>query len=99
MHDSISFTQKTFNLRQLTEKHTHFQWKKCHQLEFDNLRHALRKNTLLTFFQLQQPTFLYVDAHIISLSATLLQVPMLQMLNQLHSPTEQQNQLKAIIPN
>ena len=31
------------------------------------------KNTLLTFFQSQQPLFLFVDAHIMGLSATLLQ--------------------------
>ena len=38
-----------------------------------DLRHALHKNTLLTFLQPQQPTFSYDDAHIMSLSATLLQ--------------------------
>ena len=29
------------------------------------------KNTLLTFFQSQQPTFLYVDAHIMGITVTL----------------------------
>ena len=68
-----NLSQKTFKLRQLTKKHVHFCRKKCQQLEFDNLRNALHKNTILTFFQPQQPTFLYADAHITVLSATLLQ--------------------------
>ena len=38
-----------------------------------NLRNAFHKNMQLTFFQPQQPTFLYVDAHINGLSVTLLQ--------------------------
>ena len=68
-----NLSQKTFNLRQLTKKHVHFRWKNCHQLEFDNLRNALHKNILLMLFQPQQPTLLYVDAHITGLSATLIQ--------------------------
>ena len=54
--------QKTFNLRQLTKKYTHFQRKKCHQLEFHNLSHALHKNTLSTFFQPKQPTFCHLTS-------------------------------------
>lgn len=61
---------------ELTKKNVYFCWKKCHQLEFDDLRNALHNNTLLTFFQQQQqqqPRFLYVDVHKTGLSATLLQ--------------------------
>lgn len=65
--------RETTHLRELTTKHAKFRWTRVHQREFDNLRRALHESACLTFFDVNLPTFLLVDAHRDGLCAMLCQ--------------------------
>ena len=68
-----NLSRKTFHLRNLTKKHTHFKWDKHLQKEFNDLKASYQKETMLRFYDPTKKTFIYVDAHISGLSAILVQ--------------------------
>ena len=62
-------SKETVHLRELTKKDVRFKWSKKCQSEFEHLREALCANALLTYFDINLPTFIIVDAHRSSRSA------------------------------
>ena len=65
----------TANLRELTKNNTTFKWLAAHEKEFQNLKEAFKKDVLLRHYDVNAPTFIFVDAHATSLSAILTQGP------------------------
>lgn len=63
----------TANLRTLTEKHRKFIWTKIHQQEFDHIKRVFCKDTINRFFDPNQNTYLFIDAHHSSFGAILAQ--------------------------
>ena len=68
-----NFAEKSAVLRELTKNRVHFKWRAKHQTCFDELISAFKKDTLLRYFDLSKPTFVFVDAHRTGLGATLSQ--------------------------
>ena len=68
----------TSNLRALTEKHKKFNWTKTHQQEFDHIKAVFCKDAINRFFDPNQPTYLFVDAHYTGLGAISAQGPSIQ---------------------
>ena len=66
-------SQKTVNLRKLTEKDVPFKWTKQYQDEFQRVKGLLCETSLLGYFDVDSPTFLIVDAHKTGISAILAQ--------------------------
>ena len=62
-------------LRDLLQKNTRFRWDKTHQEIFNDIIAAFRKDTLLQYFDLNDQTYVFVDAHKSGLSAILAQGP------------------------
>ena len=69
--------QKTVHLRELTKKSVNFNWTKHCQNEFGQLKEALCENALLTYFDPERSTCIFVDAHYTGISAMLCQGEML----------------------
>ena len=65
----------TANLRELTKNNTTFQWLATHEKEFQNLKEAFKEDVLLRHYDMNAPTFIFVDAHNTGLSAILTQGP------------------------
>ena len=72
------FAKLAAKLRELTKKSVRFQWKEEHQKCFDELVRAFKKETLLTYFDGNLPTYVLVDAHCTGLGAILAQGPTLE---------------------
>ena len=68
-----NFAKKSTCLRALTKGSAHFQWKPEHERCFQMLLKELREDTLLRYFDLEKPTFIFTDAHKTGLGATLAQ--------------------------
>ena len=66
-------SQKTENLRALTKKHARFSWTKECQAEFKSLRDSLHEDAVLRYYDQNDPTYLFVDAHNTGLAALLCQ--------------------------
>ena len=66
-------SKKTVYMRALTKKHARFVWSKECQKEFETLKGALCKETLLNFFDPSLNTYLLTDAHITGISAIIAQ--------------------------
>lgn len=65
--------QKTEHLRALTKKWASFQWTEKHEQEFNDLKTSFRQDVSLSFFNVDLPTFIVVDASPHGLGAILLQ--------------------------
>ena len=65
----------TANLRELTKNNTTFKWLAAHEKGFQNLKEAFKKDVLLRHYDVNAPTFIFVDAHVTGLSAILTQGP------------------------
>ena len=68
-----NLSKETINLRELTKKNKRFQWTPKCQNEFDHLKELFCEEALLQYFDPEQPTYLFVDAHKSGLSAILAQ--------------------------
>ena len=66
-------SQNTVNLRELIKKHTRFRWNENCQKEFEALKELFSEDCLLRFFNPNDRTFIYADAHRTGLSAILMQ--------------------------
>lgn len=72
--DFISqFSQKMAPLRELLKKNVRFHWSEKHQNIFKEVISAFKKDTLLRYFDLSKPTYVFVDAHKTGLCAILAQ--------------------------
>ena len=68
-----NMAQHTTHLRNLTKKHTRFNWTKQCQDEFNKLCSSFKEDTLLKHYDANLPTFIFVDAHRTGVSAILAQ--------------------------
>ena len=68
-----NFAKQSAPLRELTRGKIRFRWEKKHQLCFEMLIGAFRKDALLRYFDLSKPTYVFTDAHITGLGAMLAQ--------------------------
>ena len=62
----------TAPLRQLTKKNVTFEWKPCHQEDFEKLQNLLTEKKVMAYFNLTKHTQLIVDASPTGLGAILL---------------------------
>ena len=51
----------------------HYKWTKTHQKVFNNVLDKFKKETLLSYFDISKPTFIFTNAHQSGLSAILAQ--------------------------
>ena len=56
-----SLAKHTVNLRALTKKGVHFDWKEVHETEFTLLKDRFNEAVLLKYFDPSLPTFIHVD--------------------------------------
>ena len=66
-----NFAQASAPLRELTKGGVHFKWREKHQICFDKLIKAFKQDTLLRYFDLAKPIFIFTDAHISGIGAML----------------------------
>ena len=67
------FARKAALLRELTRKSARFCWQEKHETCFKELIDSFRKDTLLRFFDLDLPSFVFVDGHRTGFGAILAQ--------------------------
>ena len=67
------FAKQSAPLRELTKSNVRFKWHKEHQECFDTLISAFKKDTLLRYFDMSKPTFIFADGHKTGLGAMLAQ--------------------------
>jgi hypothetical protein len=72
--DFISnFSKKSAPLREITKRGIHFRWQDKHQKCFEELVKEFRKDTLMRYFDMAKPIYIFTDAHITGLGAMLAQ--------------------------
>ena len=64
---------ETTNLRELTAKHARFKWTEKQQKEFEKLKEVFHADILNRYFDPNETTFIFIDAHRTGLSAILAQ--------------------------
>ena len=60
-------------LSELLNSDKHHKWTETHQKVFNNVLDKFKKETLLSYFDISKPTFIFIDAHQSGLSAILAQ--------------------------
>ena len=68
-----SFSKKSAPLRELTKGKIHFKWRDEHQRCFEDLIKSFKQDTLLRYFDMSKPIYVFSDAHISGLGAMLAQ--------------------------
>ena len=68
-----NFAQHAAKLRELTKKNSLFTWTKEHHAAYEALIERFTVNTLLEYFDMSKPTFIFTDAHTTGLGAMLAQ--------------------------
>ena len=68
-----SFSRRSSTLRELTKGNVHFKWEDKHQKCFEDLIKSFKKDTLLRYFDMSKPVYIFTDAHISGLGAMLAQ--------------------------
>ncbi|CAB4033920.1 Hypothetical predicted protein [Paramuricea clavata] len=66
-----NFAQHAAKLRELTKKNSRFTWTKEHHAAYEALIERFTVNTLLEYFDMSKPTFIFTDAHTTGLGAML----------------------------
>ena len=66
-----NFSKKSAPLRVLTKGRIHFKWKDKHQQCFEDLIQSFKQDTLLRYFDMSKPIYVFTDAHISGLGAML----------------------------
>ena len=69
----LCFSKLVAPLRLLLNSKERFNWNSKHQKTFDKLLQEFRKETLLTYFDINKQTFIFTDAHKTGFSAILAQ--------------------------
>ena len=68
-----NFSKNISALRELLNSDKHYKWIETHQKVFNNVLDKFKKETLLSYFDISKPTFIFTDAHQLGLSAILSQ--------------------------
>ena len=68
-----NFAQISAPLRELTKGGVHFKWNEKHQTCFNKLIKEFKEDTLLRYFDLNKPIFIFTDAHVTGIGAMLAQ--------------------------
>ena len=88
------FSKSVAFLRILLNSKERFKWITFHQNVFDKLLKEFRKETLLTYFDINKQTFIFTDTHKIGLSAMLAQVAKISsQLQWFQDPTVMPNKI------
>ena len=68
-----NFSKNISALRELLNSDKHYKWTETHQKVFNDVLDKFKKDTLLSYFYISKPTFIFTDAHQSGLSAILAQ--------------------------
>ena len=68
-----NFSKKSASLRELTKTNKRFKWMTEHQECFENIIKEFKKDALLRYFNLEEPIFIFTDAHVTGVGAMLAQ--------------------------
>ena len=68
-----NFSKNISALRELLNSDKHYKWTETHQKVFNNVLDKFKKKTLLSYFDISKPRFIFTDAHQSALSAILAQ--------------------------
>ena len=68
-----NFLKNISALRELLNSDKHCKWTETHQKVFNNVLGKFKKETLLSYFDISKPTFIFTDVHQSGLSAILAQ--------------------------
>lgn len=68
-----NFSKKSATLRDMTKGKARFKWRKEHQHCFEMLLKEFKEAASLQYFDMSKPIYIYTDAHITGLGATLAQ--------------------------
>ena len=68
-----NFSKNISALRELLNGDKHYKWTETHQVVFNNVLDKFKKETLLFYFDISKPKFIFTDAHHSGLSAILSQ--------------------------
>ena len=58
-----NFSKSISTLRELLHSDKHYKWIETHQKVFNNILDKFKKETLLSYFDISKPTFIFTDAH------------------------------------
>ena len=58
-----NFSKSRSILRELLNSDKYYKWAEVHQKVFNNILDKLKKETLLSYFDISKPTFIFIDAH------------------------------------
>ena len=68
-----NFSKGISTLRELLNSDKHYKWTQTHQKVFNNVLDKFKKETLLSYFNISKPTFIFTDAHQSGLSTMVTQ--------------------------
>ena len=68
-----NFSKSISTHRELLNSDKHYKWTETHQKVFSNVLDKFKKKTLLFYFNISKPIFIFIDAHQSGLSAILAQ--------------------------
>ena len=57
------FSKSISTVRELLNSDKHYKWAETHQKVFNNVLDKFEKETLLSYFDISKPTFIFTDAH------------------------------------
>ena len=57
------FSKSISTLRELLNSDKHYKWAETYQKVFNNVLDKFKKETLLSYFDISKPTFIFTDAH------------------------------------
>ena len=58
-----NFSKSRSIRRELLNSDKYYKWTEAHQKVFNNILDKLKKETLLSYFDISKPTFIFIDAH------------------------------------
>ena len=68
-----NFSKSISTLRELLNSDKHYKWTDIHQKVFNNVLDKIKKETLLSYFNISKATFIFTDPHQLGHSAILAQ--------------------------
>ena len=58
-----NFSKSRSILRELLNSDKYYKWTEVHQKVFNNILDKLKNETLLSYFDISKPTFIFIDVH------------------------------------
>jgi hypothetical protein len=93
-----NFAQRSAKLRELTKRRARFVWSNEHQICFQRLIDAFRRDVHLRYFDMSKPTYAFVDAHLTGLGAMLAQGNSVREAKPVAFASRTTSQTEAIYP-